>query len=282
MRLLPVLSVCLSALLLGACQPAANQSPAAPQAASATTPDAAPAANPAPSPDCHFTIGFDAWEPYQYIDVGNEVSGLDIEIARQLLDNMNCTATFRAGTWVALLSELRSGQVDILLGASQTPARQEFAFFSEPYRTEQYSLYVRKDELADMSYASVASFIEDGKRVGVVEDYYYGPQVSMLRDGIATTKYFVSAIIGELNIARLLDKNIDGFLDDTYVGAAFIRRKALGDYIAAQGLIIDSGDAHFMFSKQSVSPEQVAAFNQALQQAKANHELEAIFGRYRQ
>ena len=213
--------------------------------------------------DCQFTIGFDSWEPYQYADVGGKTSGLDIELVSSVISKMNCSVSYRQDTWVALLNELKEGQVDMLLGASKTPDREQFALFSAPYRMEEFSLYIRKDD-SYSDWSSVSDFIQNGSRIGIVEDYYYGPEVSMLLEGSVTSEYFSPGIMGELNIARLLDHDIDGFLEDSFVGASLLRRKALSDYIVAHGITIQTGDAYVMFSKKSVSEEQVNQFNQHL------------------
>ena len=264
---------CTAVLLLSHCQPAADTKQNNPTDTAETQPL---------THSCDFVVGFDAWEPYQYIDVGAQVSGLDIELVTAVLTKMGCDIDFKAGTWVTLLGELKNGEIDILLGASKTAAREEFALFSQAYRTEEYTLYVLKDDATKLAFSSIASFIEAGKRIGVVEDYYYGPEVAMLRDGSATSDAFVPAIIGEVNIARLLDRDIDGFLEDSFVGASFIRRKALGEYIVAQGLTIHTGDTHMMFSKKSVAAPQVAQFDLALQAVKASQQYNDIVARYSQ
>ncbi|WP_340680983.1 transporter substrate-binding domain-containing protein [Paraglaciecola sp.] len=266
---------CTAALILSSCQPSDTK-----QVKDTSEQESAMAQQ--VLSDCHLTVGFDAWEPYQYVDVGDEVTGLDIELVNTVLKSMECTATFKAGTWVALLGELKNGEVDILLGASKTPAREEFALFSNAYRTEEYSLYIRQEDVKMADYNNIAAFIEKGKLLGVVEDYYYGPEVSMLRDGTVTSKSFVSAIMGELNIARLLDKDIDGYLEDSFVGASFIRRKALADNIVAQGLTIQTGDAHIMFSKKTVSEAKVELFNTALHSVKTSPLYQEIIDRYSQ
>jgi polar amino acid transport system substrate-binding protein len=232
-------------------------------------------------PDCKLVLGFDAWEPYQYIDVGDRVTGLDVELANAVLKEMSCVADYKAGTWVSLLNDLRDGNVDMLLGASKTPAREEFALFSQPYRMEEYSLYIRKDDSQLTAIKSVSAFIEQDKMIGVVEDYFYGPEVSMLRDGSATNKNFVSAIIGEVNVARLLDRDIDAYLEDSFVGASVLRRKALGNYIVPQGITINTGDAHVMFSKNTVSVDTLQRFDAALTKVKSSPFYTDLLSRYK-
>lgn len=231
--------------------------------------------------DCALTLGFDNWEPYQYADVGGRIAGLDIELVSAVTDKMNCVITYRQDTWVTLLNDLQAGEVDILLGASKTEERERFALFSEPYRMEEFSLYIRKDDAYD-DWTSVSDFIQNGSKIGIVEDYYYGPEVSMLLEGSVTSEYFSPGIMGELNIARLLDHDIDGFLEDSFVGASLLRRKALSDYIVAHGITIQTGDAYVMFSRKSVTEQQVTQFNKHLLSIKSNGEYASILEKYSQ
>ncbi|KXI29635.1 substrate-binding periplasmic protein [Paraglaciecola hydrolytica] len=279
MSTLRLLLSCTAALILCNCQPVTTEKT---NPLSSTETAMIELVAPETNDSCHFVVGFDAWEPYQYIDVGDKVTGLDIELVSAVLKSIECDFSFKSGTWMALMGELKKGEVDILLGASKTPAREEFALFSNAYRTEEYSLYIRREDLTTADYSSIDAFIEKGKLIGVVEDYYYGPEVSMLRDGAATSSSFVSAIMGEVNIARLLDKDIDGFLEDSFVGASFLRRKALSEYIVAQGTKIKTGDTHIIFSKKSVDETKVELFNQALHSIKTSDQYQEIVSRYSQ
>ncbi|WP_342804886.1 transporter substrate-binding domain-containing protein [Alteromonas sp. M12] len=216
------------------------------------------------SPLCSYSLGFDIWEPYQYINVDGEVSGVDIQIITGVINEMGCTVSYVQGTWVSLLEDLRLGNVDMLIGASKTPAREEFAYFSAPYRTEQFSLYIRNDDKKRAAYNDIDEFIANGSKIGVVGDYYYGPQITILQDSKASSSNFVSGIMGELNIARLLDMDIDGFLEDSFVGASILRRKGLDNYIVEHGFTVTTGDIYVMFSQSSVAEADVQKFNSAL------------------
>jgi polar amino acid transport system substrate-binding protein len=230
--------------------------------------------------NCQFVLGFDAWEPYQYVDVGDRVAGLDIELVAAVVESMGCQLTYQQGTWVDMLTALKEGEVDILLGASKTEAREQYAFFSNPYRMEEFSLYIRKDDKARAEYKTLSDFVKNSSRIGIVGDYVYGPDVSSLLDGPETSKYFTNAIMGELNVARLLDGDIDGFLEDSFVGATLLRRKALSNYIVAHGITIHTGDAYVMFSQKSVTQEQLSDFNTQLAKVKNSHIYQDILDKY--
>jgi polar amino acid transport system substrate-binding protein len=229
---------------------------------------------------CSFKVGFDVWEPYQYLDVNSEVRGLDIELVAAVTEGMGCSIEFIPGTLVNLLEELRNGQVDILLGASKTEAREEFAFFSVPYRMEEFELYIRKDDTKRAAYTNIEEFIEKGSKIGVVGDYFYGQSISALLDDEKTAGNFVFGIMGELNIARLIDMDIDGFLEDSFVGASMIRRKALGEYIVAHGFKVNTGDIYVMFSRASVDEQQITKFNNAMEGFKTSPAYNEIVKKY--
>lgn len=231
--------------------------------------------------DCKLTLGYDSWEPYQYLDIGNKVRGLDIDLLLMVAKRMPCKVEYAQGAWIDLLAQLKKGEIDILLGASKTEKRKQFAMFSEPYRTEQFSLYVRKDDEAAQQLSSFGDFITKGKKFGVVDDYFYGDELSGLRDNDKNSQ-FVSAIIGEMNIARLLDDNIDAFFEDSIVGASMIRRKGLSSFIVPHNLSITTGDVYVMFSRKSVTPDTVEKFNYGLKDVIKSGEYEALVTMYKQ
>lgn len=232
------------------------------------------------SKDCKFSLGFDVWEPYQYADVSGNVVGLDIEVISAVIEEMGCEVNYIQDTWVKSLEELRKGEVDMLLGASKTEAREQFALFSDAYRMEEFSLYVRKDDDKHNAYQTIEDFIDNHSSIGIVEGYFYGPSISIMLDGSATSKFFMTSIIGELNVARLLDQDIDGYLEDSFIGASILRRKGLSEYIVAHGLTIKTGDIYVMFSKESISADQVTDFNAALAKVKTSESYADIMQRY--
>jgi polar amino acid transport system substrate-binding protein len=276
-----LVTISLVLLVINACTPGSSDDEATQNQASTTSQQSELPHNNENSSECSLTLGFDNWEPYQYADVGGRTAGLDIELVSAVTQKMNCAVSYRQDTWVKLLNDLKAGEIDILLGASKTEEREQFALFSDPYRMEEFSLYIRKDD-SYANWTSVSDFIQNGSRIGIVEDYYYGPEVSMLLEGSVTSEYFSPGIMGELNIARLLDHDIDGFLEDSFVGASLLRRKALSDYIVAHGITIQTGDAYVMFSKQSISEDQVKQFNKHLLAIKNNGEYASIMNKYSQ
>jgi polar amino acid transport system substrate-binding protein len=265
-------------LLLFGCKPAETQSSAV------TPPDpvakvAEPAAEPKAAP-CQLKLGFESWESYQYVGLEQQASGLDIEIVQAVAGRMNCTLVMQHGIWQELLGQFRQGQLDVLLGASKTPAREEFALFSEPYRVEQFQLFVRKNDAAQYNFESVAAMVAAKHKIGLISGYYYGEQISALYNDEQMRPQFIESTMSEQNIAVLLDEQVDAVLEDSLVGVAIIRRQGLVQQIAPHPVKLPENPIYVMFSKSTVQVEQVNAFNQALQQFKQSGDYQQLLSKY--
>lgn len=232
------------------------------------------------SRSCQFTMGFDVWEPYQYIGLGKAVKGMDIELVQMVADKLNCGITYRQDSWGNLLNLLKAGKIDMVLGASITDERKAFALFSEPYRSEEFLLYIRAEDVHKHRQASVVDFVLDNNKIGTIGEYYYGNELSSLMDDEKYGKQFQPVFMGEINLARLLDGDIDGFLEDSFVGASLVRRKGLAKYITPHQAKISTGDVYVMFSRATVAPEKVNQFNQALIELKNNGDYDRLVSKY--
>lgn len=232
------------------------------------------------SSDCELTMGYEAWEPYQYRDVGDIVRGLDVEIAEAVAANINCSLSFEQGTWVELLDGVQAGDIDFVMGASKTSAREAYAYFSDTYRDEQFVLFVRSDDARKYKGESLQSFVEEGYNVGIVNNYFYGDKARELIFHDDYGEQFTGALMAEFNLVRLLDEDIDGFLEDRAVGLSMIRRKGLHDYIEPSPIQLEANDVFIMFSRNSMDESQVESFNSALEELQDSDDYDTIMERY--
>ncbi|NQD35718.1 amino acid ABC transporter substrate-binding protein [Permianibacter sp. IMCC34836] len=237
---------------------------------------------PAVTGDCQLVMGWDPYEPYQYADQDGTVRGLDVELVSEMAKQAGCSLSFVQKDWSGLISDLRAGTVSVLAGASKVAERESFALFSQPYRQEMFALYVRAGEQDKWQGDSLAELVGPAKkmRIGITDGYVYGPDIDQLLDDAALGKQFVSAPFSEAHAANLLDRKIDGMLEDPFVATAMIRRKSLSDDINRADLQIKTGDVSLMFSKASVAPDTVKAFDAALAAMRADGRYQQILKRY--
>jgi len=289
MKILTLLSCITLVLLQIGCKPAPVTPQEPTETAATTAPETTPVtAQTAVAPEepklatCTLKLGFEAWEPYQFLGMDQKPAGLDIELVQAVATKMNCEIIPQQGTWVELIAGLKKGEVDMLLGASKTAAREEYAFFSEPYRKEQFLLFVRAADVAGLTQNSMTEFLTAGKKLGIVSEYFYGDELAQLYADDNLKSHFVEASVSELNLARLMDEEIDGMLEDRFVAASMLRRKGLDKTVSAHSISMGDSDVYVMFSKSSVDSSKVDAFNAAIATLRQNGEYDAILARYQQ
>jgi len=233
------------------------------------------------APTCQLTVGWDPWEPYQYEDADGSVRGLDIEIMQQLAADAGCGLKFKQGNWSELLAELKKGSVQVLLSATPLAERQTYAHFSPPYRSETFALFSRAEDSEALRGQALPQLVLNGRRIGIVDDYYYGEVASQLIHGEVTQSAFVPAAMVEINYSRLLNGEIDALLDDPFVAAAVLRRKGMSDQVARQPLEISSNEVSIMYSRASVTEALAQKLDAALTLRKNNGSLQAVIDKYR-
>ncbi|MFT5162142.1 MAG: polar amino acid transport system substrate-binding protein [Alteromonadaceae bacterium] len=262
--------------LLAACSPQKQTN----KAATETAPKAAAAKQAAQPRSCKFTMGFDVWEPYQFIGFGRKVQGLDIELINMVAEELDCDVDYKQDSWGNLLGQLKEGKIDFVLGASITEERKSFALFSDAYRSEEFQLYIRAEEEHSYRQASVVDFVRDNHKLGIINEYFYGDELTGLMDDAQFADRFKPTFMGEINLARLIDGDIDGFLEDSFVGASLIRRKGLEKRITPHQATIHTGDVYVMFSKLSIKPAMVNRFNGAMSNIKNNGKYDQLIQKY--
>lgn len=247
-------------------------------------PDGKPqATTPAEQPDseCRLTMGWDPWPPFHYAGVGGEMAGFDAELVRAMARDAGCELDFERDSWATLLARVRDGSVDLITGATITEARSEFAIFSEPFREEEFGLYIRTGEAGRWSADTLRELMEQGFRIGVTDAYVYGDTVQELLDDPDLAAQVHDSRFGEANISRLLEREIDGFIDDVFAATTMIRRLGYESAISQHSMSLGPrGEVRIMYSQASVSPELVERLNESLANLKESGEYEAIERRY--
>ncbi len=267
-------------LILVGCESADPPEPEAPASPQPPTEEQQTTATTETEEACEITMGWDPWEPYHFSGLGGRVQGLDIDLITAIAERTDCEIEFLQGSWAGLLRMIRTGELDLLLGATRTDEREEFAWFSDPYREENFSLYVRSAEAEQWSDQSLQDLIEGGFRIGVTQGYIYTSEITDLQSDPAHGDQFIEAAVGELNFTHLLDHRIDGFLEDPFVFTAIDRRRNWGVEMEPLNLAFGSGEVHMMFSRESVDESLVQRFNEALAEMRADSEYDQIRARY--
>lgn len=272
--LIPILPVFL--LMLAGCERASEDTGREATAQEASSERDANVAEP-----CRLVMGWDPWQPYQFRDPHGEVTGLDVEIAVAAAEAAGCELEFVEASWMELMDRLREGEIDLLAGATKTPGREQFAEFTEPYRSESFVVYTLADKGNLLEAASLDAFLESDMRLGIVAEYYYGEEISKVLDQLQDADRLFEAPIAALNYERLSTGEIDAFIEDPYVASAILRNQPNASRVVPTGIRVEADEVTFMLSKAGVDDANLERFREGLAKIRRNGRLAEILEAWR-
>src|SRR5580704_4951702 len=132
-------------------------------AGGAAEPSSEPQQHPSP-PACKVLRGgWYPWDPYQYRDYrpGSVLTGFDVEIERAIARAMGMELELTDMAWEDHTAALAAGKADIAAGATYSPERDRYAYFSKPYRQKTDVLILKKGASARYRFVSVERMLEE-------------------------------------------------------------------------------------------------------------------------
>lgn len=194
------------------------------------------------------------------------LTGLEIQFSRQLFEGTGYRPEFAPLSWAESLQGLRQGTIDFVTGAYEIESRKEFAHYSIPYRHEKMALYYRR---GDPDFAEVrtlrelfALLRERPHRMGYTTGFAVGAQdVQQFFDDPPPTLERVPSSGYADNLALMLEGAIDFFIANPVVMDRMLLAEDLGAVVVKGKVTVGRIPVHVLFSKVTVTPEEVALFN---------------------
>lgn len=227
-------------------------------------------------------VGWELWYPYQYRNSQQELLGLDFEIFNHILAKANYTTEYTELPWKRHLHYIKTGEMDIAMGASLSQERRRYAIFSNPYRQEIVKLYVRKNKADEIALKTLADLANSKYMLGIESGYFYGDEYQELMKTTEFQEHIIEVVDIEENVTLLLNGHIDGFLVDPTTIKAFANKYKMNGEFEQHSLTIYQADIHIMFSKKSVKPSVIKVIDQAISDLKKSGELDEIINKWSQ
>lgn len=114
------------------------------------------------------TVGANHAPPYRIVQ-GGEPSGLYVEIFKEITDRLGWKTHYREVPFRRVLNLLQKGEVDVMLGARETPEREAYMTFVAPAFPADRRLFLYFDEANRIERYSDLY----GKTIGVLEGSTY-------------------------------------------------------------------------------------------------------------
>jgi len=233
------------------------------------------------SADCEnrtLTLGWEPWRPYQYMD-NDKLTGLDVDLVRAIVEQAGCQIDFKKMPWKRHLVQVEKGKVDLAAGASKTPEREAYAYFTDPYRTESAVMYVRKGEAEKYQLDSLEDLVGSDFKLGVTRGYYYGEAYAEWIKKPEFKQQIDEVSKDSTNYKKLFKERIDGFLADPVSATASLRKEGLLDQVEML-FTVYSDDIFIMVSQASASNDDVTMLNESLATLKQNGTYQKILDNY--
>ncbi len=226
-------------------------------------------------------------DPYQYrlYRYGIPIlTGFDVEIERALARVMGVELTLTPQPWADQLAAIAAGKADLAAGATYTPERETYAYFSQPYRNETDVLILPRGAGSRYNFRTIEQmlnvFASQHFRLGVIAGYVYADdRVNRFIADPANQAHIVRAADDAENLQDLLDGRTDGFLADRISGITTAWRQHKGSLIEEYPLRF-STDIHFMLSRASQNREMLARLDAAINEIRRSGEFRRIADAY--
>lgn len=207
-------------------------------------------------------VGFNDWPPYSWSEGTGPALGLDVELLKVFAERAGCEIVFDKMPPKRSHQLMRSGKIDIMMGASRTEDRVSYAFFSLPYRLEVVSLFsMESASVNDIS--SWAQVMTAKHKLLVPQAGWYGDDFEQNKDHMLRRDLLVESPDLLRSVQMLARGRGDLAIGDS-LSLPYIASQSEQLHLYRHSVRLSESEIHLMFSRESMSKEEVDAFNHAI------------------
>lgn len=210
------------------------------------------------------SVAWSHWPPLSQIDANGELGGLDVTLTRQILGKAGLEPRFRNLPWARTLHLIERRQLDVAMGALDTPERRRFARFSIPYRRAHFVLLGHRPapEAAD-PWQGITSLADLCRQSGLRLGKLRGTRPLPLGDPCPTLGTAREYNSDDRLIALLLARRLDGVIMEWQYAHHRLTQLGANDFIRCQ-LLLHRQPVSLMFATEAVSEETFARIDAAI------------------
>ncbi|WP_163830940.1 substrate-binding periplasmic protein [Spartinivicinus ruber] len=229
-----------------------------------------------------FLIAWNYYEPFLYQNENKEVVGLDVVVIKNVFKRASCNYHFIEMPWKRSLVEIEQGNLDMLPTASITEERKKYAFYSKSYRDEEYRIIIRKGEAERWQLSKLSDVVGLQMRVLIELGAWFGDEFNTARQDKRFKKLLLERpMIDNKALRMLLASYVDGILMEPPTAKYKAAEQGILDKIEVHPYIVNADPVFFMFSKKTVSQEDIKIINKALLEYKKTTDYKQLYHFYK-
>lgn len=216
-------------------------------------------------------IGYSDWSRTGHTEPRGTYFSLDEDLVRLILEEANCQYRFHALSNKRILLALRHGQIDASIGMSRTPEREEYGWFTVPYRREIIAMFMLKENINTFQPETITDLRTSKFRIGAGIGSWHGDAFEKMLTMFPNFKerVFYTDDFDLMN-AWLLRGRVQIVLNDLHYGLHALRQSELQDKIAPHPFYINNAAVHIMLSKKTIQETDILHLNKAIGRLKTS------------
>lgn len=216
-------------------------------------------------------VGFNDWPPYAWSDDTGPAQGLDVELMQAFAKRAGCEIVFDKMPAKRSHQLMRVGKIDIMMGASVTEERKEYALFSRPYRLEVVSLFsMDNNKIKDID--TWTSVLADKHKLLVPQAGWYGEELEAARGSLERDNLLVLSPDLLRSVQMLARGRGDLAVGDS-LSLPYIASQTEHLHLYRHSLHLSESEIHMMFSRESMEQMDIDSFNSAIISAGDDGEI---------
>lgn len=228
-------------------------------------------------------VAYENRPPFQFRNENNQPAGMDIELLQAILEQAGIEAKYLLYPWKRALHQLKSGRVDLVMGAGKTAERQQYAYYSkEVFQLGYNALFMHKKHTGSGYIESLSELTQTSFKIGFELGTSYSDEFDSLSKNNSFVKNLFSVEDETEAVKLTLAGRLDGFLSNELVANQIL---ALVDDSEEIELLFrlyaeEQAKSFLIFSKASVEPETVQRIDDAMKELYEKNGFAAIYERY--
>lgn len=213
----------------------------------------------------------DSWAPY--VDKTLPGNGLAVEIVDAALRRAGYEPDFNVVQWTKALNGAKAGIYDVIAAIWYSDERNETLLFSEPFLENRIFFVKRRG--SPVAFSNLEELT--AYRVGIVRDFYYGPEIENLSAVKIPSNYVVQMLLGVLSGSldlAVVEERVALFEMNRYMSNQSQELEFAAEPVSVEGLRIAVSRMYPDHDKLIVD------FNTAINEMKKDGSFDEIYGHY--
>jgi polar amino acid transport system substrate-binding protein len=165
----------------------------------------------------------DNYPPMGFKDENNEITGFDVEVAKEAAKRLGREVEFKAIDWDSKEAELKSGRIDVLWnGLDITEKRKENMMFSQPYMDNRQIVFVLKGNAKGIKApADLAGKTIGTQSGGTTEEYLDDPAQAAFTKSLKEVKKYADYTSAFMDLEN---GRVDAIVSDEITGRYYMSK----------------------------------------------------------